>query len=87
MKEFLEVKIQTIYLVPHSHHDVAWAFTKEDYLEITEPILQKAYGLGVITAEVTSLAQGQPYDVSTTEENFEAVSIIIAAGSEYRKQT
>jgi len=43
------------------------------------------YGLEVVTAEVTGLAQGQPYDVSTTEGNFEAASIIIAAGSEYRK--
>ncbi len=43
------------------------------------------YGLEALTAEVTSLAQGQAYDVSTTEGNFEAVSIIIAAGSEYRK--
>jgi len=43
------------------------------------------YGLEVVTAEVTGLAQGQPYGVSTTEGNFEAMSIIIAAGSEYRK--
>jgi len=43
------------------------------------------YGLEVVTAEVTGLAQGQPYDVSTTEGSFEAASIIIAAGSEYRK--
>ena len=37
--------MQTIYLVPHSHYDVAWAFTKEDYLEITEDILQRAVEL------------------------------------------
>jgi len=43
------------------------------------------YGLEVITAEVTGITTGQPYGVSTTEGNFEAVSIIIAAGSEYRK--
>jgi thioredoxin reductase (NADPH) len=43
------------------------------------------YGLEVITAEVTSLAQEQPYNVSITEGNFEAEAIIIAAGSEYRK--
>ena len=44
------------------------------------------YGLEVITAEVTGLAQGQPYyNVSTTEGSFEAAAIIIAAGSEYRK--
>ena len=40
------------------------------------------YGLEVITAEVTGITTGQPYGVSTTEGNFEAVSIIIAAGSE-----
>jgi thioredoxin reductase (NADPH) len=43
------------------------------------------YGLDVITAEVTDIAQGQPYGVSTTEGSFEASAIIIAAGSEYRK--
>ena len=43
------------------------------------------YGLDVVTAEVTGLAQGQPYNVSTTEGSFEAAAIIIAAGSEYRK--
>jgi len=43
------------------------------------------YGLEVVTDEVTSLSQGQPYNVSTTEGNFQAASIIIAAGSEYRK--
>jgi thioredoxin reductase (NADPH) len=43
------------------------------------------YGLEVVTAEVTGLAPGQPYNASTTEGNFEAASIIIAAGSQYRK--
>jgi len=43
------------------------------------------YGLEVITAEVTGITPGQPYGVSTTDGNFEAVPIIIAAGSEYRK--
>jgi len=37
--------MQTIYLVPHSHYDVAWAFTKEDYLEINQDILQQAVEL------------------------------------------
>ena len=37
--------MQTIYLVPHSHYDVAWAFTKEDYLQINENILQQAVEL------------------------------------------
>ncbi len=43
------------------------------------------YGLEVVTAEVTSITDGQPYRVSTTEGDFEAMAIIIAAGSEYRK--
>ncbi len=43
------------------------------------------YGLDVITAEATGISQGQPYMVSTTEGDFEAAAIIIAAGSEYRK--
>ena len=37
--------MHTIYLVPHSHYDVAWAFTREDYLQINEEILQKAVEL------------------------------------------
>jgi thioredoxin reductase (NADPH) len=43
------------------------------------------YGLEEITAEVTGISQGQPYVISTTEGDFEASTIIIAAGSEYRK--
>ncbi|MBE9482051.1 MAG: glycoside hydrolase [Chloroflexi bacterium] len=34
--------MQTIYLVPHTHYDVAWAFTKEEYLNINEIILEEA---------------------------------------------
>ena len=43
------------------------------------------YGLEVLTAEVTELGQGESYTVSTTEGSFEAATLIIAAGSEYRK--
>jgi thioredoxin reductase (NADPH) len=43
------------------------------------------YGLEIMTAEVTGIARGQPYNISTTEGDFEATVIIIAAGSEYRK--
>jgi len=43
------------------------------------------YGLEVATAEVTGISQGQPYNISTTEGDFEAATIIIAAGSEYHK--
>jgi thioredoxin reductase (NADPH) len=43
------------------------------------------YGLEVVAAEVKGTAPGQPYTISTTEGDFEATAIIIAAGSEYRK--
>jgi len=43
------------------------------------------YDLEIVTAEVTGLTQGDLYNVSTTEGNFEVAAIIIAAGSEYRK--
>jgi alpha-mannosidase len=32
----------TIFLVPHTHYDVAWAMTKEDYLNIHKKILRQA---------------------------------------------
>ncbi|MCX6009791.1 MAG: thioredoxin-disulfide reductase [Chloroflexi bacterium] len=43
------------------------------------------YGLETITAEVTTIKPGHTYNVITTEGNFEAAAMIIAAGSEYRK--
>ncbi len=43
------------------------------------------YGLETITAEVTGISQGHDYSVITTEGSFEAETVIIAAGSEYRK--
>ena len=43
------------------------------------------HGLELVSAEAMGLSQGQTYSVSTTEGNFEAASIIIAAGSKYRK--
>ncbi len=43
------------------------------------------YGLETVTAEVTGVKSGKPYQVVTTEGSFEAGAIIIAAGSEYRK--
>ncbi|MBN1375754.1 MAG: glycoside hydrolase [Dehalococcoidia bacterium] len=35
-------KTKTIFLTPHSHYDVVWAFNKEDYYQINEIILTKA---------------------------------------------
>lgn len=32
----------TIYIVPHSHYDVVWAFNKEDYFHINEIIMIQA---------------------------------------------
>jgi len=43
------------------------------------------YGLETITAEVTTIKPGHTYNVITTEGNFEAEAVTIAAGSEYRK--
>ena len=37
--------MRTIYLVPHTHYDVAWAFSKEEYLKINENILEEALKL------------------------------------------
>lgn len=33
--------MKKVFLIPHFHYDVAWAFTKEDYLYIAEMILKK----------------------------------------------
>ena len=56
-------------------------------LELASLMHQQAtkYGLETITAEVTAIKPGHTYNVITTEGNFEAEAMIIAAGSEYRK--
>ena len=43
------------------------------------------YGLKTINAEVTAIKSGNAYSVITADGNFEAETVIIAAGSEYRK--
>ena len=43
------------------------------------------YGLETLTTEVTGVRTGNAYEVSTNEGNIQTKSIIIAAGSEYRK--
>jgi len=43
------------------------------------------HGLEVVTAEVTGITRGLTYSISTAEGEFKATTIIIAAGSEYRK--
>jgi len=55
--------------------------------ELGEFMHQQAtkYGLETLTTEVTGVRTGSAYEVSTTEGSIQAKSIIIAAGSEYRK--
>jgi len=43
------------------------------------------YGLETLNTGVSGVRAGDPYEVSTSEGNIQAKSIIIAAGSEYRK--
>jgi len=43
------------------------------------------YGLETITAEVTAIKPGHTYNIITTDDNFKAEAVIIAAGAEYRK--
>ncbi len=43
------------------------------------------YGLEIVNAEVTGIATEQAYSISSSEGDFEAKAVIIAAGSEYRK--
>ena len=37
--------MKTIYLVPHTHYDVAWAFTKEDSIHIMELMFKRVMEL------------------------------------------
>lgn len=37
--------MRTIYLTPHTHYDAAWVFSKEEYFEINERIIEEAVGL------------------------------------------
>jgi len=55
--------------------------------ELGEFMRQQAtkYGLETLTTEVTGVRTGSTYEVSTTEGSIQVESIIIAAGSEYRK--
>ena len=43
------------------------------------------YGLEVVPSEVTGITSREFYSIATTDGDFKAVAIIIAAGSEYRK--
>jgi thioredoxin reductase (NADPH) len=56
-------------------------------IELGDFMLQQAtkHGLETLTAEVTGVNTENAYEVATTEGNYQTKSIIIAAGSEYRK--
>jgi thioredoxin reductase (NADPH) len=56
-------------------------------IELASLMHQQAtkYGLETITAEVTAIKPGDNYNVIITGGSFEAETVIIAAGSEYRK--
>ncbi len=43
------------------------------------------YGLEILNVEATGIRAGKPHSVLTTDGNFEANAVIIAAGSEYTK--
>jgi len=44
--------MRTVYLVPNTHYDVAWAFTREDYFKIFEAILEAgSQALGGVAAD------------------------------------
>ena len=55
--------------------------------ELGEFMRQQAtkYGLETLSTEVSGVITGNTYEVSTSEGNIQAKSIIIAAGAEYRK--
>ena len=36
--------MQRIYLTPHTRYDATWAFTKEEYFQINERILEVSKG-------------------------------------------
>ncbi|MBE9571654.1 MAG: glycoside hydrolase, partial [Proteobacteria bacterium] len=74
--------MKTIYLVPHSHYDVVWAFDKEDYYFINEMILINAV-LMTKESEFKFLVE-QTYLLEMIEERnprlFSEIEDAIAAG-------
>lgn len=56
-------------------------------LKLGELMYEQAtrYGLETLSAEVTGMGAGSPYEVSTSEGAFEAQTVIIAAGAEPQK--
>lgn len=74
--------MKTIYLVPHTHYDAAWAFTKEDCLYIFEFILKKVIAM-IKTSDFKFLIE-QTYPLQEIEHRnsklFSDIEAGIAAG-------
>ncbi|MFQ5752947.1 MAG: glycoside hydrolase, partial [bacterium] len=77
------MKMKTIYLIPHSHYDVVWAFNKEDYLNINETIL--TYAVDMIKNSGFKFLIEQTYPLEQLEKRepkfFSKVKEAISAGS------
>ncbi len=58
--------MKTVFLVPHTHYDVVWAFNKEDYQYINEMILRKA--LGMIKSSGYKFLIEQSYPIEQIEQ-------------------
>jgi alpha-mannosidase len=58
--------MKKIYLVPHSHYDIVWAFTKEDYLNIHAIVLKKAIEM-ITTSDFRFLVE-QTYLLAQIED-------------------
>ncbi len=74
--------MKTIYLIPLSHYDVAWAFTKEDYLYIYEHTLKKA--LSMIDTSGFKFVIEQTYPLEQFEKKdpdfYERIKAAITSG-------
>ncbi len=75
--------MKKVYLIPHFHYDVAWAFTKEDYLYIAELILKKI--LKIIKEKNFSFLIEQTYLLEQIEQRdpqlFADIEEAIASGN------
>ncbi len=78
----MKKKKNTIFLVPHTHYDVVWAMTKQDYLNIHKKILRQA--LDLIEKTDFKFLIEQAYLLEQIESQdpdlFESISQAIASG-------
>jgi len=74
--------MQTIYLIPHTHHDVAWFFTKEEGLQIMERNVEEATRLMETSEFKYSVEQIWLFDqISKRNHNlFQRLKKMIKAG-------